>query len=292
MGGPRSGTTALYEYLSDHPQVVASKQKEPHYFSTDFRDFSWASNEKEYLNLFPVPPEGSKVVLEASPLYLYSDVAIKNIFDFNPSSKLIILARKPAEMIPSWHAQVLYATDENIGRFEEAWRATAKRKNGEQIPRTCRNSEFLFYDEIGAVGSQTERALSIFPSEQVKVIIFDEFRRDTAGVYRSTLDFLGLDNDGRTSFERTNENRIYRNRLLRVLIQRPPNWTLTMARYLRTLLGVKRLKVSKILRGVNTVTASRPPLGGELREEINQVYKGDRRLLEEITSADLSGWSE
>ncbi len=116
---PRSGTTALYEYLSDHPLVVASKQKEPHYFSTDFKDFSWASNETEYLNLFP---KGASRGNKGSP----RSVATVSLFRSRNSRislisilmrRLIILARSPAEMIPSWHAQVLYATDENIVRF-------------------------------------------------------------------------------------------------------------------------------------------------------------------------------
>jgi hypothetical protein len=60
----------------------------------------------------------------------------------------------------------------------------------------------------------------------------------------------------------------------------------------RALFGVERLNVSGVLRRVNTVTASRAPLSQDLRAEINQVYSRDRRFLEDVTSADLSGWGE
>ena len=56
VGMPRSGTTAMYEYLKLHPDVYMSPYKAPHYFATDLAPSSpWAAkyrDKKTYLDLF------------------------------------------------------------------------------------------------------------------------------------------------------------------------------------------------------------------------------------------------
>ena len=36
IGAPKCGTTALSEYLREHPAVFVTQPKEPHFFSKDF----------------------------------------------------------------------------------------------------------------------------------------------------------------------------------------------------------------------------------------------------------------
>ena len=36
IGAARSGTTSLYRYLHEHPQILLSQKKEPNYFSFNF----------------------------------------------------------------------------------------------------------------------------------------------------------------------------------------------------------------------------------------------------------------
>ncbi|MCH9035408.1 MAG: sulfotransferase [Planctomycetes bacterium] len=35
VGAPKCGTTSLYEYLRQHPEVFMSRIKEPHFFGRD-----------------------------------------------------------------------------------------------------------------------------------------------------------------------------------------------------------------------------------------------------------------
>jgi len=102
VGAPRSGTTALYEYLRSHPDIFMCTPKEPNYFSFDMNRPRAANTEEEYLRLFKNAHE--KVAGEASVWYLYSKVAIAEIMRFNPDAKIIAMVRSPIDWFRSWHA--------------------------------------------------------------------------------------------------------------------------------------------------------------------------------------------
>ena len=52
VGAPKCGTTALYTYLAEHPDVFMPTFKEPHYFSPDLRHEVNICDEREYSGLF------------------------------------------------------------------------------------------------------------------------------------------------------------------------------------------------------------------------------------------------
>ena len=100
VGAPKSGTTSLYEYLKQIPQVYMSPVKEPHYFSKsivpDNHFLKPIRDKKKYLNLF----EGAKneiAIGEASPTYLADPEAPKLIHELVPNAHIIIILRDPIE---------------------------------------------------------------------------------------------------------------------------------------------------------------------------------------------------
>ena len=53
IGAPKAGTTSLYKYLGDHPNVFMSEIKGPHYFASDLpKKRRIIKSKKEYLELF------------------------------------------------------------------------------------------------------------------------------------------------------------------------------------------------------------------------------------------------
>ena len=78
------------------------------------------------------------------------------------------------------------------------------------------------YAELGRFGTQTERLLSIFPREQVKLILYDDFAASPQQVYDEVIEFLGIPHDGRTEFPRINENKRARLDWLRDFYRKPP----------------------------------------------------------------------
>ena len=110
VGAPKCGTSSLHYHLSKHPEIYMSRYKEPHFFGKDLTRLNkiFYTNEKEYLSLFNIVKE-EKIIGESSPQYLYSYSAPREIKEFNPESKIIILLRNPINMIYSYHSQLLYS---------------------------------------------------------------------------------------------------------------------------------------------------------------------------------------
>ena len=129
IGAPKCGTTAKAHYLSEHPDVFMCPEKEPHYFNTDLNYKRGKSDDlEEYLNLFSGATE-EKIVGEASVWYLYSKEAVRNILEFNPNAKFIIMVRNPIKMAPSLHQQLFYNGRETEKDFNKAWCLQTKLSN-------------------------------------------------------------------------------------------------------------------------------------------------------------------
>lgn len=231
VGHPRSGTTSLYNYLKEHPEIYMSPVKEPHYFCKDFHSecdnfFNDKSifvkfpyrTEKEYLSLFK-KAKNELVIGEASATYLYSKVAAKEIYEFNPDAKIMMIFREPIDFLRSLHALFCRNLSENICDFKEALEAEEVRRKGKNIPRYIKTPSFLYYSEWINYSNQVKRYYKYFSEEQVKVIIFDDMKKDTYKVYKSILDFLGINSGFRPEFKKYNTNSAVYSKKLRKIIQ-------------------------------------------------------------------------
>ena len=120
VGAPKSGTTALYEYLKVHPEIFMSAYKEPHYFGSDLRGprmEQFRGNDRKYLSLFAAATN-EKWVGEASIWYLYSQRAAQEIKAYDPNAAIIIMLRNPLEMGYSMFYQSSYTGNEILPTFE------------------------------------------------------------------------------------------------------------------------------------------------------------------------------
>jgi hypothetical protein len=83
VGAPKCGTTAMQDYLSQHPEIYMSKARELHFFGSDLRFSYERPGEVEYLSYFE-SATNEKRVGEASVWYLYSKQAAGEIKELNP----------------------------------------------------------------------------------------------------------------------------------------------------------------------------------------------------------------
>jgi len=93
IGAQKSGTTALYDYLSRHPQIIAPDQKEMDFFSCEN---IYSQGIDFYKSKFPSLHE-SEITFDASPSYLHNPNAYKRIYSFNKDIKMIVLLRDPVD---------------------------------------------------------------------------------------------------------------------------------------------------------------------------------------------------
>jgi len=286
IGAPKSGTTALSEYLGLHPNAFFSHPKEPEYFADDFAG-RVITKERDYLQLFREADSSRHwAVGEGSVLYLFSKVAVPNILQFQPNAKFIVMLRNPADLVVSLHAQLLVEGNENLSSFIDAWNAEGARRRGKRIPLGCRDPQWLYYSEWGQLGSQLKRVLEIVPRSRLKIILFDDFVRDTCSIYQETLEFLGLSNDGRTEFPKVNERRLPKSVFLQTLIGTGMRFWLPLR--VKLTCG-KGFGFGGYLTKLNTAMVEKKQ-APELRQRLINFYKDEIVLLESLLNRDLGLW--
>lgn len=291
LGAPKCGTTALYEYLSLHPHIFMSKVKEPHFFAKDLGTYPRIKTLEDYITLFEESGPEHLRVGEASVYYLRSAVAAANIRGFNPDARLIAMFRNPIEMVHSFHSQLLYVAEETVSDFEAAWHLQERRSQGLDLPPRSRGSFLLQYAELGRFGTQTERLLSIFPREQVKLILYDDFTASPQRVYDEVVAFLGIPHDQRTEFPRVNENKKAKSPWLRKFTRKPPPALRSAWRSLKQVVGAGTMSaVTRKIVDLNTAKERRPPLSPEFRAELADTFRGEIAHLSRILNRDLSHW--
>ncbi|MBV8775144.1 MAG: sulfotransferase [Deltaproteobacteria bacterium] len=192
VGAQNSGTTSLYAYLKQHPDVFMPALKEPHYFAQITPSHKQRylrtiiHDEAAYLGLFR-KAQGYKAIGEASPSYLWDTNAALRIRDAVPHAKIIILLRDPVE-----RAYSHYLMDVREGRQDLSFRE-ALQQDWKQSQKGWSVSQL--YVELGLYAQQVQRYLDVFGSQQVLILLFDELTNSALNgksVLANVLDFLGL----------------------------------------------------------------------------------------------------
>jgi hypothetical protein len=198
VGAPRSGTTSLAKALATHPQICFSKPKETHFFLRPGPASPEEMRRRFEAAYFRTAGLAHRVLAEGSVSYLYDPQAIRRILDFDRDALLVACLRNPLEMLPSYHARLVYMLDEDVADFRKAWALQERRRRGEAIPRRCRDPRLLMYAGVGRLGRHERRLIEIAGRERCFFVRFDHFTADPLRVYRALLDFAGLPEDGRT----------------------------------------------------------------------------------------------
>jgi len=272
VGAPKSGTTAMWSYLAKHPDIFMSTLKEPHFFGSDLDWNRHAAGlpktKKEYLSLFG-NAGAVKVIGESSVLYLFSQTTAKEIKEFSPDAKILIMLRKPAEMIYSLHSHGLYTSSEDIKEIKEALGAEKERRQGKRIPAGCHCPQALYYKEIARYTEQIERYFNVFGRENVLVIIYVDFKKDNFKLYKDTLRFLGVDENVEMEYEAVNINKKLRSPYFSRFLRSPKT------RILRRILipsKMIRQNIGAILDSFNTIVEERPPVPSKLKKELEEAF--------------------
>ncbi len=284
VGAPKCGTTAMNDYLAQHPDIFIPEIKEVHFFGRDLHITKGAlRDEAAYRGLFDEVQES--VAGEASVWYLYSKTAAQEIHAFNPDMKIIVMLRNPPDMLYSQHSQFLYNGNEDIEDFREALAAEPDRKAGRRIPPSAHLVDGLFYSETVKYAEQLGRYIDTFGRERIHVILYDDFRTDLEGTYRGVLAFLGVREDFVPEFAVINPNKRARSKLLRDFVQEPPESLKRLSRFFfpRAL----RQRVMKGLDKANIRYEARPPLEPTLRRELEVRFAPEVAKLEVLLGRPL-----
>ena len=282
VGAMKCGTTAWYEYLKAHPDVFMSVPKEPSYFALDVPNWRQVRSEEEYSALF-AGSGGARVVGDASTTYLFSETAAKAIRSYNPDAKILIFLREQEECLPSLHNQFLAEFSETITDFEKAWRLSGRRP-ADTIPPGCNEPRTLDYALMGRFDEQVRRYFDAFPPGQIRLFWFRDWIGDPRPTYLEILDFLGLDDDGRTEFRPTNQGITLRLPGLVRRLEDPPPWLRRIVRRFKRVTGLSADTQKKLVDlTIHMLTAAGyQDIEPSLRDEIRQYFAEPNGRLKEI----------
>jgi hypothetical protein len=290
VGAPKCGTTAMYNYLSTHPDVFMPRTKEPTFFAQDLDegkrgdDRLFTRNLDEYLALFS-DWRGERRVGEGSVWYLYSKIAASQVKKFSPDARIIAMLRDPVEAMYSLHAHMLANGAEDLNSFDEALRVEKDRAHGRRLPKHAYVVKGLLYTEVVKYASQVERYLDLFGHERVLVLIFEDFAADPGSAYRRVCDFLDVDPTVVRAFERANPSRVVRSQLLRDVLRFHPTPIGNRLRVGPVRKSWRRLK--RALLAMNEKPQARPPLNPLLRAELARQLAPDVARLSRLLDRDL-----
>lgn len=220
-----------------------------------------------------------------------------NIRAFQPNARLIAFVRNPVDVIYSLHSEYYYNLTETEPDFETAWHLQTLRAQGQHVPPRCPDAKMLLYRDRGMLGKQVQRMYSIFPKEQVLLLVYDDFRAAPKDIYEQVLAFLNVPTDNRTDFRVVNASKQYRSRWFGELLQTA---TVTGRDALYRITG-RRLTGSardvllggmKAIRSLNTSKRHRPTLLPEVRQALIKEFSDDIDKLAAIIGRDLSHWKQ
>lgn len=289
IGAPKCGTTSLYRYLAQHPDVFMPKLKEPMFFSYDGLDVFFGgpvddsknvvTDLETYRALF-APATSETARGEASPSYLYRERAPERIKHHVPDARLIALLRDPVDRAWSSYVHLRREGQEPLDDFWAAVAAEDRRVEENWIP-------LFHYTRVGMYGSHLDRYHRLFAPEQIKVYLYDDLAKDPLGVTRDALSFIGVNEAFDPDVaEHHNVSGVPRSRALHELLFRPPAPVRALARKLVPENARGRLH-SRLNRRNLAPPPPRPP---DLRERLVPVFRADIERVQEILARDLSGW--
>jgi Sulfotransferase family len=300
VGHQKCGTTALYLMLSEHPQVFMPPDvKEPWYFGRELRSrfpkpstHSRPNTLEDYLALFADAAPG-QLVGEASPQYIRSEHAAREIAELRPDAKIVAVLREPASFLRSLHMQLVATHIEDETDFARAIALEPERRAGRHIPRRSVSPQSLLYSDHIRYTEQLARLHDAVPSEQLLVLIYEDFRADNAGVLAQVLEFLGLDAEVGIEPIRTaplEEVRSKRLHQLRRTVRRAGLNPAKRGRLVRAIDAVapESLNSRAISRAFRRLTyRSQQPADDQLMAELRRRFRGEVEAASEYLDRDL-----
>ncbi len=288
IGAAKSGTTSLYAYLRQHPQVYMPELKEPKFFAYDgetvvFRGpMDLEKNRRlvtqlaDYQMLFK-DVRDEIAVGEATALYLYIPRACERIKHYLPDAKLFAILRNPVDRAYSAYTHLRRDGRETIAEFAAALREEERRLADNYHPLWA-------YKSMGFYHEQVLRYFNAFGSEQFHVFLHEDLHRDPAVVVGTIFRILGVDDTFVPDFtERLNESFIPRSRGLTEFMRRKNGIWQAACR-----------SVPGFWRAADKIQAWNerppPPCPAEVRRELVASFRDDILKLQDSIHRDLSSW--
>jgi hypothetical protein len=294
IGAPKAGTTALHVALSRHPELFMSAVKEPKFFLTDgpppstggpgdaatFREYVW--QRAEYEALFDQAPSGT-LRGESTTLYLRDPEACRRIHQMIPGARLIAVLRDPVDRAHSNWTHLRSAGLEPEANFIRACEQESRRAAAGWGP-------FWRYVGLGKYGEQLSHVYSLFPRDQVLLLMYRDLRDRPLQTLDRVCEFLGVtpgivDQVPATNVTaETSHSKV--NDVLRSMVRRGSAFDHRLPGRLRRSIS------SPAERLLQREQSLRQPVSIGARAQLIPVFESDIELLETVTQRSFDHWRD
>ncbi len=293
LGAAKSGTSSVWDYLKQHPQIFMSNPKEPNFFvfeGVKLPPFSGPESPEvllkrlyqntitdweSYQALFDKVSD-EMAIGEASVRYLYFPQAPENIKKYIPDVKMIVMLRNPVDRLYSHYVM-------NIRHLLEP--LSIEKALDQEEERINNNWGWDWhYTKLGMYSQQIQRYLNIFEPEQLKILFYDDFRENPVGIMKEIYQFLGVDDSFVLDIKRRkNQGYLPKNKLVhKFLFTSNP-----LKSFLEKILP--RSLYKKLINNLKKWNSGPiPPLPVALKKSLNEVFREDITELQKIVNRELS----
>jgi len=198
VGAQKAGTTSLFNYLAQHPQLVPANDKEIHFFDGGLdsgvdnfaKGYKWYREQFSHKNNL----KSKQLTFEASPLYLFNPLVPGRMYSMLPDLKIIVLLRNPVERAISHYFHECRLGVESLSILE------AFEAEEERLSDALNNNDFKSFNYIhfsyksrGIYSTQLKRYFKYFSEERMHIINSDDLFRNTDTTLKKLFCFLGVD---------------------------------------------------------------------------------------------------
>ena len=296
FGVQKAGTTSIYNYLREHPQVYMSPWKETEFMGRkplSDKEYAALSDEQkktrggrnqilrieDYRALFDGVTD-EIAIGEASPNYLFlHEQAVPQIQKHVPDAKLIAVLRNPVERA---YSDYLMHVRDVVGN---------QKPLAEQV-RTSGDSSFTLLK--GKYSEGLKHFLDTFGAEQVKVVLYDELKEDSDRFMQTLYSFIGVDPDFKADTKTKQQTaQVPKNQAINKLL-RTKNPLRSMAgAVLKTVTTEEQRKgLRSRLIAANSQGKEALPLSSEDRALLRDYYRDDILKVQLLLNRELSMWLE
>ena len=284
VGAPKCGTTALHNYLSQHPAINMSP-KEIHYFGKDLDYKVCRPSLKEYQSHF----KETGINGDGSVWYFYSNSIYKELKDLGIFPKIIVLLRNPVEVVYSLHSQNIMDANENISDFETALALEESRKKGNNLPPNVDPPRTVYYKNTADFYPRMQLLQENIPSENIFVGLQEDLKMETKLFLKKIELFLGLNHFEHFHFEPINVNHVVKNKSVHQLIKKPSSFKKSLFRTFIPFKNVRSWLVHEVYNS-NLEKTKRTDLTEKTKAELKSYFQSNTEKLNKIILPDISHW--
>lgn len=295
IGAPKCGTTSLYAYLRQHPQIFLTEPKEPNHFAyADNNPYNWPKshpywNLDAYLTLFKAAGN-SQIVGEASTCYSLMPHAARAIRQHNPQAKILAILREPVQrawsMYLYWHQFNHTCQSVNYDDFRHRFIADDLMTDHE-LGHTKR---VKWLRGAGMYWENLQHYYREFPADQIYLLQYDEFIQQPQMSLSKLCTFLDVESYQFDTSFRENKTVVPRFRRLYNFINLDVHHPL---RSVAKRVLSKFLLAAKVKQLANhALLSSEGPksLPESLVAELSSYYQNDLQQLTDSTGFDTRPW--